>query len=380
MKLLPVPPWLRRAGVAFVGLLVIAVIATTWMSASVLGREFLEPRDVVADADIEVLAVGEGRIVLTRTEQTQTDGIWGLIGADAYGQVSSVVQVAGDEVERTFRPLSGAFVVGDEVRFDQYAYTGDPESAHGMSFEEVLIPGELGLYPAWLVDGDRDTWVVVVHGSGRDERKQALRLISTLETARYPVLVISYRNDQNAPASPGGTYGWGLEEWRDLEAALEFGKNRGADDFVVLGYGMGATITAMFLHESDLISDVRGVIFDSPVLDLETAAIAALENRSIPGVIAGWAKALARVRFGIEWDELDQLARANQFDMPILLMHGSRDGVEPVAVADAFAEARPDLVSYERFDGADHEQLWNTNPQRYERAVMNFLERVAAAG
>jgi pimeloyl-ACP methyl ester carboxylesterase len=378
MPALTIPLWVRRAAVAGVGALVILLIGATWQGSSVLGTELLKPLDEEIAPDLEVIAIGEGRIVLSRTDMSQQDGVWGVVGENGYGQASAVVEVRESEVERSFRPLVGDLDVGDPVRFDQYAYAGDPETAHGMSFEEVLVPGELGLYPAWFMDGDRDTWIIVVHGKGLDERKQALRVIPTFEQDRYPMLVISYRNDRAAPMSRTGLYGWGLEEWRDVEAALEFGRNKGAEDFVIMGFGMGGTIASQFLHESDRISEVRGVILDSPVLDLESVADGMAAGRSVPGWLAGWSKGLARIRFGVEWDELDQVKRADEFDIPILLMHGSEDDVVPVAVSDAFAQARSDIVVYERFDGAGHALLWNTNPQRYERTLIAFVEGLAA--
>lgn len=374
-----IPPWARRAGIAALGVLAVLLVGLTWYFSSLIGAELFTPRPYEPDPDLEVVAIGEGRIVLTRTDLSEQEGIWGVAGANGYGQVSAIVQVRGEEVERSFRPLDGEIVEGDFVRFDQYAYIGDPRSALGLSFEDVQIPGDLGVLPAWLVDGDRDTWVVIVHGKGLEERKQALRIIPTLEQARYPVLVITYRNDAIAPPSSSGYYGWGLEEWRDLEAAVQFALNRGADEVVLMGYSMGGAIASMFLHESDLVSEVRGVILDSPVLDLEAVVDSGARERRIPGFVTAMAKALAGIRYGVEWDELDQVARAGAFDVPVLLMHGGEDATVPVEVSDAFAAALPQLVTYQRFDGADHVYLWNTNPQRYERAVAGFLDSVAGS-
>jgi uncharacterized protein len=50
-----------------------------------------------------------------------------------------------------------------------------------------------------------------------------------------------------------------------------------------------------------------------------------------------------------------------------------------VAVSEALAAARPDLVTLERFGGDGHVESWNVDRARYERAVRAFLERVAPA-
>ena len=59
-------------------------------------------------------------------------------------------------------------------------------------------------------------------------------------------------------------------------------------------------------------------------------------------------------------------------------MHGGRDATVPVRSSDVFAEIRSDIVTYVRFDDADHVLLWNGDPVRYENAVRSFLDRVSA--
>ena len=217
-----------------------------------------------------------------------------------------------------------------------------------------------------------------MHGKGLDERKQALRIIPMLHEAEYPILTISYRNDINTPPSQNRLYGWGLTEWRDVEAAIRFAKTEGAERFVLMGYSMGGAITSMFLHESLLLADIAGVIWDSPVLDLGEVVEAESEDRGIPGLLTKSAMALSGVRSGIDWDSLDQIERAGEFDVPILLMHGGADSTVPVRSSDVFAELRSDIVTYVRFDEAEHVMLWNVDPVRYENAVRAFIEEVTA--
>jgi fermentation-respiration switch protein FrsA (DUF1100 family) len=89
--------------------------------------------------------------------------------------------------------------------------------------------------------------------------------------------------------------------------------------------------------------------------------------------LTGWAKALATLRFGVDWGVLDQVGRADEFSVPVLLFHGEDDDTVPIDTSDQFAEARPDLVRYEVFAGAAHVQSWNVDPLRYEAALREFL-------
>ena len=124
---------------------------------------------------VEIRRAGAERIVLPRTAATELDGIWGVIGPDgAYGQMFALVSVDTDTVERSFRTIEGRFRVGDQVEIDPDAFPGDPAIAFNEPFDTVRVPGELGVNPAWFIDGQRDTWVIVIHDRA-DDRRAALR-------------------------------------------------------------------------------------------------------------------------------------------------------------------------------------------------------------
>ena len=191
------------------------------------------------------------------------------------------------------------------------------------------------------------------------------------------MLVITYRNDQAGGAGDARRHAWGLDEWPDLESALETALLRGADDFVLIGYDMGASVVAAFLDNSERAQVVRGVVFDSPILDLEALVDEMTSDRGIPGILAAVGKTIVRIRFGLEWSQLNHLARAGEFDpsLPILLMHGTADTISPITAADTFADALPN-VAYERFGGASHAALWNHDTLRYEESLARFLLEV----
>ncbi|HEX9853950.1 MAG TPA: alpha/beta fold hydrolase [Acidimicrobiia bacterium] len=374
--------WARRGAIALAVVLLGGFVGGSLYFTEVLERDLLTPRPLETSFDIEVAALGGGRILLTRTALTEQEGVWGVVGANgAYGQAAEIVELGDETVERTFRTLQGRFEPGDRAAFDQYAFVGDPSTALGIDFEEIRLPGELGVNAAWFVPGVRQTWVVFVHGKGLDERKQSLRILPTLVEAGFPVLVITYRNDDGAAPSESGLYAWGRDEWRDVEVAATYAVNRGGTEIVLIGYSMGAEIVSMFLHDSDMAGMVRGVVFDSPVLDLEGVVDNDARERGIPGILTASAKVIARLRFDLQWPELDQVARAAEFDVPILLLHGTEDDTVPIAGSDAFAAgADQDLVRYERFDGAGHVTVWNVGPERYEGLVSRFLDRVSSPG
>ena len=89
------------------------------------------------------------------------------------------------------------------------------------------------------------------------------------------------------------------------------------------------------------------------------------------------AQKLSAFRFGIEWDALDYLDRVDEIPVPVLLFHGGADETVPVSISQRFSESRPDVVTYEFFEGAPHVGAWNAAPVRYEAAVREFIDRVA---
>jgi pimeloyl-ACP methyl ester carboxylesterase len=369
--------WARRISIAVALGLIMALMIGAYRGSSVIADQLLVPTPPPAGEASEILLVGAGRIVLPRNELTERTGVWGVSnGGDGYGQMTGVISQDADTIERSFRTLTGRFIAGDMVTFDAYATATDPMEAHAIDFDEVRVPGPLGVNPAWWIDGSLDTCVVIIHGEGLDERRQSLRILPTLVDAGFPVLVVTYRNDGAAPDA-GGYYRWGLSEWHDIDAALTWAQgSRGVDDFVLLGYGMGATMAMMHLHESDLAADVLGAVLDSPVLDLGAVVDSIAAERGIPGIVDGAAKAVARVRFGMEWADLDQTSRIDEFDTPLLLLQGTEDDVASVATADEFAAALPEVVTYVRFEGAGRTELWNHDPERYDEAVLLFVSSV----
>lgn len=368
------PNWVGSAALGVVGVVALALFAVAWLSSNQIRSNVLLPVADDRPYDVEVTRTPPARLVTASVDEPPRDGIWGFENERTYAQLTSLLRRSEEGTEWAATSMVGEFTVGSAARVDVDAYPGNPTIAFGLGYNAVRAPGELGPLPAWLIDGRRSTWVIVVHGKGTDRRTQALRMIPALAEAGFPVLVVTYRNDDGAPPSPTGLRSWGLEEWRDLDAAVGLADREGAQGYVLVGHDLGAEIVSMFLHESDRVGKVRGVIFDSPVLDLEGTLDSG--DGPLERLVGEMGQQFARFRFDMEWSELDQVARADQFDVPILAMHGVRDTVVPISITEAFATARPDLVRLVRFEQGGHGDLWNIDRARYERELGAFLEGI----
>jgi pimeloyl-ACP methyl ester carboxylesterase len=365
---------------------VLAWFVAAWFHANAIRADLMIPMGNEAPFDVDVVSNEAGRVVISRTDASEQVGVWGLetpdveepAGPDAYGQIVTIVRVDDESVERGVEPQVSEFEAGNTARISTDAYTGNPESALGLTWEALRSPSDIGPQPAWFVDGRRATWVIFVHGKGNDRLTESLRITPSLVRQGFPVMAVTIRNDVGATPNDSGLRYWGLEEWRDIDAAIDLGVRKGAKDFVIVASGYGASVASMFLHESQMVDLVKGVVFDSPVLDLEPVAEAYATDHGTPGVVAWLGRRLVAVRFGMDWRALDQLRRSDEFDVPILLLYGAQDPVTPVETFERFASSRPDIVTPDRFEQGGHADLWNIDAERYEEAIAAFL--LATAG
>ena len=338
----------------------------------------------------QVLAVGDHSITLARDPASPPElteaGTWGVRWPAGYGRLGAIRALGADRVERVFTRLEGTPPrVGERSAVDGYAWPADPALAAGRPAREVTYPSPLGPAPAWLVGGRRDTWVILVHGYNA-ARTETLRTLATVTRLGYPALAVSYRNDPGAPRSPDALRRWGATEWRDLEAATRYAVGHGAGGVVLAGFSMGGAVVTSFLLSSPLAARVRGVVLDAPALDLGAVIDRGAVDRDlpvlgtpVPPALTEVAKGIAGLRWHLDWGQLDYVDRAGRLATPMLVFHQTGDQTVPVAISEALAAARPDLVTLERFGGDGHVQSWNVDRPRYERALRAFLERVAPA-
>ncbi|MBX3531655.1 MAG: hypothetical protein KF849_13690 [Rhizobiaceae bacterium] len=257
-------------------------------------------------------------------------------------------------------------------------YDGDPRKAFGFAFEEIALPGELGPLPAWIVPGeggDGTHWMVYAHGiAGR--RESGYKALSVARPLGIDTLLLSYRNDTGAPAAPEGVYGFGVTEWRDLEAAVKLAEERGARRIILAGDSMGGAIIGEFLRNSTHVTWVTAAVLDSPALDIRAVVhgFAVRIGFPLPGAVAWVARQIMPWRVGIDFSDAVTLPVLASGPRHLFDVHGAADSVVPVSVSDELRARRVDMT-YLR-TGADHVLSWQENPERYRSALDTFLRGV----
>ncbi|WP_432068805.1 alpha/beta hydrolase family protein [Streptomyces sp. C10-9-1] len=350
-----------------------AVAAGRLASSAALGTPLRRP--LPGDPRLTVHGTGPGTITLTRSLASLRPGLYGLTGPGVHAVVGPVLDGAASPdtvVRRLVRGPDHGIGTGARVRLTPQVHNGDPASALGLPFSEVLVPGELGALPAWFVPGDRTTWVIAVHGIGTT-REHPLNVLGLLHRLRFPVLDLAYRGDAGAPRPPDGLSHLGDSEWRDLDAAVRHAVRHGAERVVVHGFSTGATMALRAAAGSGLRDRISGLVLDSPVFDWEGTVRALAAARGAPAPLVRLAVRAALGRTGPHRDGLAEALDPAAVRVPVLVAHGPGDALAPWGHSRRLAAERPDLVTLHTVADAPHGAMWNAAPEEYEEAVRRFL-------
>ncbi|HEY0815374.1 MAG TPA: alpha/beta fold hydrolase [Pseudonocardia sp.] len=374
--------WLS-AGIGVGAVSVAVPVGIGWFYTNVLLDTSVRPLfpEIVKDSDAATVTLAPSRLAAQ-------PGTWGLRWPQGLAVIGPVATADRAGVVRPL--LSGPRPpVGTEAVLDASTFEPDP-SAHGLAFTEVDIATPLGPCPAWFVPAEKepagavnaaDTWAVLVHGRG-GTRREALRVLPTLHALGLPGLVLSYRNDPEAPASPDGRYHLGDTEWLDVEAGVRYALENGARQVVLVGWSMGAAIAGALLDRSALASTVAALVWDAPLLDWRATLRQQARIRRIPPAVTLLTTGLTRRRIGIDFDRFDLRRRPPAVRPPTLLIHSAGDSAVPVGPSRDLAKVGPAMgwpMTYLEVDVAEHTAAWNADPAVYEDAVTRFL-RAALTG
>ena len=327
---------------------------------------------------VRVRAYAGNRITLTRTPDTARSIPLSFVWATGHARLGDVISIDRATVTREVAEVTrGALTAGIRGYTSGYVFEGDPLTARGLPFDEVVVPGELGSLPAWLVpptgDIPDDTWIIAVHGRGAP-RGEALRALPTLAASGHRTLVVSYRNDPDAPPSSDHRFHLGHTEWRDVRSAIDYARTAGARDIILMGWSMGGAAILNLLREWDHEGFLRGVILDCPVADWNETLRMNARQLNVPPVWTWTALKIVQHRLGVRGADLDYRPLAARLDVPTLLYvdHDDRT-VAPGPTLDLARRAGSRVTLVETRE-AGHCRGWNLDPQEYEQHLTEFLK------
>ncbi|MEJ1230030.1 MAG: alpha/beta fold hydrolase [Galbitalea sp.] len=338
--------------------------------------------------DLRILGSTDSTITLSRTLDTLLPGTYGLWFSEGAGhaKVGAIIGTDSASVTRELLAVDhGDLSTATRGSIAGWVYLA-PEQL-GVPFSEVEIETALGLAPAWVIPAPEagTRWLIGVHGRGV-RRQECLREVEVARRFGYTSLLVSYRNDGEAPHSLDRRYGLGDTEWRDVDAAIDYAIANGATEIVLMGWSMGGAISLQAATRSANAGILKGIILDSPVVNWVDTINYQTDTLHVPRAVSvgartligsGWAGRLTGQGEPIDLARLDFVARADELTLPILLMHSADDGFVPPYASRALALARPDIVTYDEFTVARHAKLWNYDRDRWNGDIGDWLSRLA---
>ncbi len=370
-----------RHAVALLVPAAIAFVVGTAMFVLVVARKVVTPTNRRTDTQILAVDTAAQTIELSRTADTELPGRYGLFtgGGNGYVKLGTVLSLDSARVRRKLltqiEPGKG---LDRGAAFSGWYYT-TPSELH-LPWEGVLIGAPSGPCPAWYFPASSSTWVVQVHGRGAT-RAECLRAVPVFHAMGMPTLVVSYRNDGEAPRSRTGGYALGVAEWHDVDAAIGHALRHGAQRIVLMGWSMGGAIALQTLVSSGHRDAIVGLVLDSPVVDWRTVLRFQAKETGVRGPLPDLAMSalsspltarLSGADEAIRFDRLDMVARADELHVPILLLHSDDDGYVPSDASHALAEARPDIVTMRTFRVARHTKIWNYDEDGWTEAIVEW--------
>lgn len=281
----------------------------------------------------------------------------------------------------------GELRVGIRGRITGWWYVSPAE--FGLPYERVEIESERGHIWAWVIHAAEpercnQRWAVHVHGRGALP-EETLRGVPALAKAGVSSLVLAYRNDPGTSRGAFGRYGLGLAEWRDVESALDWLRSRGASQFTLVGWSMGATACVIASRYSAHRGIIDGIVLDSPALDWpqilrHQARLAKLPNfmtgLAMKFLQRGWVRGAVSGSRGTDIAALDADRIAEFITKPTLIHVSEEDSFVSWQGALRVANLKPELVVLRQVSG-EHVKLWNVDPEGWEAATEQFVRRLS---
>lgn len=278
--------------------------------------------------------------------------------------------------------IAGGWYFSSELIADGFTPDATPLASISGDYEleEVRYDTPLGAMDAWYLPASGTTWVIHVHGKGPTPA-EAEPFFGPLQEAGYPQLAITYRNDDQQPRDPSGYYQYGVTEFTDIDGAMDYALENGAEKVVFNGLSTGAShvLAFMFRQRSDRIG---GVLMDSPNIDFgETVDFNASQRKlplvpfNVPFTVTAVAKFITSLRIGVNWVQIDYIDRTSEaLNKPVLVHHGTDDETVPIEESIRFAEEDRELITLVKVEGAAHVESFDVDFDAYMSRVLSFLE------
>jgi len=362
---------LLAAGVALAGAAV-AAAPVVFLARAVVYPQRSRPTQIIAVHDPD-------NVTVSKTPLTNFTGIIGLLYANE--TQLAVLRPGVDPApssDAVIRRLAQPARIEPGTLGRACGNVFSPSTVVAAAPVDVDVVTEAARQPAWLYPGTGQhstVWVIHVHGM-LASRDSALRSVHALDGTGFTSLVISYRGDGEAASERPRPSALGQDEWRDLDAAVGFARERGAERIAVVGWSLGSTIALETLRRGTHRDEITAVVLVSPAISWARTIRFSMARQGVPRWLANATiKALSTrvvarslgLRSALTLPESIPTAST-----PTLIIHSRGDSTTPFAASEAMARGSS-KVALEEFPESPHAMEWNADPERFRRATSSWL-------
>jgi len=239
----------------------------------------------------------------------------------------------------------------------------------GLAYEEVSFSARDGvLLQGWFVprqDTQPAKTIILLHGWPAD-KGNILPAMAFL-TKEYNLLLFDFRG---LGQSQGFYSTIGVQETKDLQAAISYLKSRDITEVGVWGFSMGGAVALMTAPDAP---EIRAITSEASYAKLDMLASQAfrmpLVNRPLVFLSVLWAKLF----LDVDISKASPVDSARSLDIPILLIHSTDDEVIPFSHAQVLQEALAHNPKAEFWfqQNLSHGQF----SKEYQQRILEFFEK-----
>lgn len=177
--------------------------------------------------------------------------------------------------------------------------------------------------------------------------------------------------------SSGKVITFGIKERKDCLCWIEYViEHFGKDVPIILsGLSMGAA-TVLMATDLNLPANVKGIIADCPYSSPKEIIMKVAKDMHFPSKLMLPFVWLGGFLFGhFNLFESSAMEAIRTCDIPILILHGDADELVPCEMAKSLQTSGAADVTLELFEKAGHGLSYITLPDKYEKVVLDFIEK-----
>jgi pimeloyl-ACP methyl ester carboxylesterase len=169
-----------------------------------------------------------------------------------------------------------------------------------------------------------------------------------------------------------------------VDAAIAFAVESGAEEIVVIGWSMGATIALLLAESSRFRDRITRLVLIGPALSWRASIARGIAAARLPAWVGpplfrsleaqGLSK-LAKMAEPTSFKALDWLRANRPITTPTLVLHSAGDADNELGESRELALSNPATVTVFEFPPVPHLMEWNAHRVLFESVVRDWLRR-----